>query len=398
VDLTGSRLLLDAGADWAADLDRVFSRPDDLRLVFQPIVDVAQGRIAGYETLARFLDADGAPSTRPPDQWFAAADARGLGARLEAVVLERCIRLREDLPANCFLTVNVSPHLITSPELADPLLAAGDLSGLVIEFTEHETVPNLKPLLDMREVILDRGALVALDDAGSGYSGLQQITSFRPQMIKLDRALVAGIDHDEVKLALAEMLGEFGGRIDAWLLAEGVETWGEMEAFLRLGVPLAQGWLLGRPGPPWVQLDAGVAARLRQQYARTGLAEEVVSLVEQVPLLDEGRVPAADRIGVEVDRYRRRRAFPTWPSGSRPDRRSAGSTRSCASTTSAPSPASSGWSASSSGSPSGAPATEAEQDAPLPGSNRCRGRRCNGAAGGATVSVSAHRRRDPTGG
>jgi hypothetical protein len=144
----------------------------------------------------------------------------------------------------------------------------------VLELTEHHAVGDLRPLIDLRDRLRAKGALLALDDAGSGYSGLQQITQFRPQLIKLDRALVTGADGDEVKLALVEMLGEFGGRIDAWLLAEGIETWGELQAFLRLRVPLGQGWLLGRPGPPWVQLDPEVRDRLRRQAAQALLTGE----------------------------------------------------------------------------------------------------------------------------
>ena len=289
--------------DWDAELARLFARPESLGLLFQPIVDVARGTVAGYEALARFTAADGTPSPHPPDRWFAAADAAGSGARAEALVVERCLRLRADLPPDCFLTVNVSPHLLTEPELAGPLLAAGDLTPLVLEFTEHQVVPDLRPLLDLRDRLRDRGALVALDDAGSGWSGLQQLTAVKPQMIKLDRALVAGADTDDVELALAQLLGEFGGRIDAWLLAEGVETWGEMDAFVRLGVPLAQGYLLGRPGPPWAAIDPDVAARLRRSVLSAQLVEHVASLVEPVEVVRDGRGPAGAGTAVRVDRF-----------------------------------------------------------------------------------------------
>jgi len=289
--------------DWASELDRLAVRPETLRLVFQPIVDVTGGTIAGYETLARFTAADGSPSAATPDRWFAAADDAGIGARVEAMVIERCLALRADLPPNCFLTVNVSPHLLPEPEIASLLLDAGDLAPLVLEFTEHREVADLRPLLDLRNRLLDRGALVALDDAGSGYSGLQQLTEFRPQFIKLDRALVAGADTDDVKLALAQLLGEFGGRIDAWLLAEGVETWGEMEAFIRLGTPLAQGYLLGRPAPPWASLDPEVAARLRAGALRKLLVEHVASLVEPVELVVGDRRPRGSGNAVLVDRF-----------------------------------------------------------------------------------------------
>jgi EAL domain-containing protein (putative c-di-GMP-specific phosphodiesterase class I) len=289
--------------DWAAELDRLLSRPDTMDLVFQPIVDVTRGRIAGYEALARFTAADGSPSPHTPDLWFAAADRAGIGARVEAMVIERCLRLRTGLPPNCFLTVNVSPHLLTEPELADLLLRAGDLTPLVLELTEHQDVADVRPLLDLRDRLRDRGALVALDDAGSGYSGLQQLTTFKPQIIKLDRALVAGADTDDVKLALAQLLGEFGSRIDAWLLAEGVETWGEMDAFVRLGVPLAQGFLLGRPSPPWATLDPETGARLRRSVHAAQLVENVASLVEPAELVPDGQHPAGRGTAVCVDPF-----------------------------------------------------------------------------------------------
>lgn len=292
-----------ADPDWPAELDRLATDPETLQLVFQPIVDVARGVLAGYETLARFRAADGSPSPATPDRWFAAADAAGAGARVEALVVERCLRLRTELPPDCFLTVNVSPHLLPQPELADLLLGAGDLSPLVLELTEHQDVSDLRPLLALQDALRDRGALMALDDAGSGYSGLQQLTAVRPQLIKLDRALVDGADRDPVKLALAQLLGEFGARIDAWLLAEGVETWGEMEAFSRLGVPLAQGFLLGRPAPPWAPLDPAVAERLRRVHARGQLREHVASLVERAELVPADASPQGAGPVVRVDAH-----------------------------------------------------------------------------------------------
>jgi EAL domain-containing protein (putative c-di-GMP-specific phosphodiesterase class I) len=291
---------------WDTRLAAVLTDPALLRLVFQPIVDLQRGVIAGYETLARFDEPDGRPSPDTPDRWFAAADARGCGARLEAVVVRRALDLLPTLPPDCFLTVNVSPHLLTEPELADLLLTAEDLAPLVLELTEHQAVADLRPLVDLRDRLRARGALLALDDAGSGYSGLQQITQFRPQLIKLDRALVAGADGDEVKLALAELLGQFAARIDAWLLAEGIETWGELEAFLRLGVPLGQGYLLGRPAPAWAQLDPRVGARLRHRAAQARLTEHVAGLVEGVTLTtgDDGADIPPGRPAVQVDQYR----------------------------------------------------------------------------------------------
>lgn len=283
------------GPDWPRLVAAVLAEPERLRLVFQPIVSLQDATIVGYEALSRF---DGPPGLSP-DRWFAAADALGCGAEVEALVVTRCLALRASLPADCLLTVNVSPHLLTSSALGDMLLAAGDLRPIVLELTEHREVSDVAELVVLRDRLTGQGALFGLDDAGSGYSGLQQMAQLRPHLIKLDRALVADVDTDEVKLALAELLGEFAGRMDAWLLAEGIETWGELEAFLRLRVPLGQGYLLGRPASPWAVLDPTLATRLRAGVARAQLVEHVASLVERVPVVGSALRPG--QVGLELD-------------------------------------------------------------------------------------------------
>ncbi len=304
--------------DWERLVDEVLTDPERLSLLFQPIVSFAEATVVGYETLARFERpagmAEALARTLSPDRWFLAADALGAGARFEALVVARCLELRTSMPPDCFLTFNVSPHLVTDPAILDLLLGAGPLHPLVVEFTEHRDVPDLAPLVRLRDRLADLGGLLALDDAGSGYSGLQQMTRLRPHLIKLDRALVADADGDEVKLALAELLGEFAERIDAWLLAEGVETWAEFTAFARIGVPLGQGYLFGRPAPPWATLAPEVVARMRSSVARVNLTENVVSLSEPAWTLQGGTVDpdgerpggaVAGRIGLRLDRYGR---------------------------------------------------------------------------------------------
>jgi EAL domain-containing protein (putative c-di-GMP-specific phosphodiesterase class I) len=285
---------------WAVALAAVLADPAQPRLVFQPIVDLRRGVVAGYEALSRF----DTPPGHGPDRWFAMADELGLGAQLEARVVAAALVARRDLPANCFLSVNVSPHLLTRPELADLLLAADDLTGLVLELTEHVAVEDTEPLVALLDQLRAAGASVALDDAGSGYSGLQQLAQFRPDFVKLDRALVDHADRDEAKLALAELLGSYAGRLDAWLLVEGIERPEELEAFVRLGVPLAQGFLLAKPGPGWAPLAPEVAAVLRALAARASQVNQVAPLVEAVaavPVGDPGTVLAAVRAVLAED-------------------------------------------------------------------------------------------------
>jgi EAL domain-containing protein (putative c-di-GMP-specific phosphodiesterase class I) len=249
---------------------------DDLTLVFQPIVDLAAARVIGYEALSRF------PGTATPDVWFAAADDAGLGAQLEALAIGKALARVPDLPPDTFLTVNVGPHLLGSRPVQEALAVRPTLQRVVLELTGHTAVADLDVLARQTAELRERGALIALDDAGSGHSGLRRMAALRPQIVKLDRALVADADSDPVRLALAEMLGEFAGRIGARLLAEGVETSGELGAFARLGVPLAQGWLLGRPAPDFAPLAPEMAAVIRSHAARTRLTDSVASLIRPV--------------------------------------------------------------------------------------------------------------------
>ncbi len=274
------------------DCRPLLADPDDLTLVFQPIVDLAAATVAGYEALARF------PGTAGPDVWFAAAAEAGLAAELESLAIHKALDVVPDLPADTFLTVNVSPHILGSAPVQDALATRPDLRRVVVELTEHTPVDDLALLRRQCDELRERGALIALDDAGSGYSGLQQLAALRPQVVKLDRALVSDADADPVRVALAEMLGEFAGRINAWLLAEGLETAAELAAFARLGVPLGQGWLLGRPAPRFQPLAPDVVTMVRSQVARARLNDSVASLLRPVRQTEEaGELPPAVLVG-----------------------------------------------------------------------------------------------------
>jgi EAL domain-containing protein (putative c-di-GMP-specific phosphodiesterase class I) len=223
----------DLGLGWAEAVAGVLADPSRHRLAFQPVVDLQRGTVAGYEALSRFAG----PPDAGPDVWFEAAGRHGLGPELDARVLERVVGLRPELPPNCFLTVNLDPnHLVTEP-VQRALSAAPTLAGVVIELTEHRPVADYPTLVAAVAELRLRDAKLAVDDAGAGYAGLQHLMLLRPDLVKLDRALVAGCDRDPAKAALIEMLGRFTGQLDAWVLAEGIERMAELESLIRLRVP-----------------------------------------------------------------------------------------------------------------------------------------------------------------
>lgn len=265
---------------WQRAIAGVLADPSQLRIVFQPIADLSRGTVAGYETLARIdVPVPGIGDRLSPDQWFGAAEENGLGPALEGVVIARALARLPELPPNAFLTVNVSPHLLGTPELDEAFGSVPELSRVVVELTEHVAFGDLESITAETRRLRSAGALIAIDDAGSGYAGLQQILELRPQMVKLDRALVSGVDRDPARAALAELLGQFARRLDAWLLAEGIETVGELATFCRMGVPLGQGWLLGRPADEMRSLADDVRSRVLAEATRVGMSETIASVM-----------------------------------------------------------------------------------------------------------------------
>jgi len=232
-------------------------------LVYQPIVDLKRGEIAGYETLSRFPG----PPVAGPDLWFAAARAVGRAVELEVRVVERALAARESLPGDAFLSVNVAPEALVDERMTN-VLRRGSLARIVFELTEHTMVSDYALLTQATQEVRSRGGMVAVDDAGAGYAGLTHILSLRPDFVKLDRALIEGVHLDEAKSALVEILGAFTSRIDAWILAEGIEEEAELQRLMQLDVPLAQGYLLGKPLPEMSQLKPEIVKSIQHDGRR----------------------------------------------------------------------------------------------------------------------------------
>lgn len=172
------------------------------------------------------------------------------------------LELLDDLPAGTRLSVNLSGPLLLDVRTDELLRSARHLDRLILEVTENSLLEETPGLIAAISRLIADGIHFAVDDMGAGYSGLRQITTVRPNYIKLDRSLISGIDTDPDRGALvAAMLGyvhQTGGH----LVAEGVETEAELQTLLDLGVTLIQGYLLGRPGSPWPAVAAQEPAML----------------------------------------------------------------------------------------------------------------------------------------
>jgi len=198
----------------------------------------------GHEGLSRF------PDTRlgGPDRWFSDAFAVGLGVELEWLAAQSMFTYFATAAPEAFLAVNMSPASVL--HLADSALCPTELyPRLVIELTEHVPVEDYSALHQALAGMRSHGARLSVDDLGSGYAGFRHLVRLKPDVIKLDISLVAGIQQHREQQALTRALLAFAADVGAEVVAEGIEDLAELATLQELGVPYGQGYLLGRPAP-----------------------------------------------------------------------------------------------------------------------------------------------------
>lgn len=227
---------------------RVHAGARGLSTALQPIVDLTTGRVVGVESLARFAD------HRPPEAHFAEAATAGRRLDLELAAVRAGLSRLGELPQSAYLTLNVSPDVATSSELAI-ILEAAPADRLIIELTEHAPVGDYEVLTRALSTMRARGMRVAIDDAGAGFASLRHVLALRPDVIKLDISITKGINADPRRKELVRALVTFSRATGCTLIAEGIETTEELAAVRALGVGCGQGFCLGRPergaAGPW---------------------------------------------------------------------------------------------------------------------------------------------------
>lgn len=209
--------------------------------VYQPLVDVATDRPVAYESLTRFTRS---PSI-PTPQWFEDADRVGLRQDLEVAAAAAAFDRFKSYSGTESLAVNASPDVL------ERVATLGAWLGprLIVEVTEHAAINDYEAVAEGLSRHRASGVRLAVDDAGAGFASFRHVLELRPDFIKLDASLVRNVDKDRARRALARGFISFGKELDIVLVAEGVETHGELRTLRELGVDLVQGYLLGKPGP-----------------------------------------------------------------------------------------------------------------------------------------------------
>lgn len=243
----------------------------DIRMAFQPILDLAAGEAWAHEALVRGTNGEGAGEVLArvtPENRFVfdqlarvraveTAAALGLPGRVSINFLPNAVYE----PAHCLRTTIEAARRTGTP-----------LDRIVLEVTEGERVVDPAHLRRIIETYKRSGLLTAIDDFGAGYSGLGLLAEYRPDVIKLDRELVRGIDGDRTRQAIVMGILGVCDALGILPVAEGVETEGEMRELLAMGVTRQQGFLFARPqlgvvpAVVWPELsdaDRGGAPRAR---------------------------------------------------------------------------------------------------------------------------------------
>ena len=222
-------------------------REKQLKAAFQPVCRLSDGAAAGYEALIR---GPRGSDLEKPSALFSVSHQNDMDVELESLCLETIFSGLPRAVLSRQLFVNASATLLRHPIfLNDRNLSAINKShpDVVIEISEKEVVGDYSTFRDILEIVRKAKFKIAIDDAGSGYSGLETILYLRPDYIKIADSLVRRLETDPIKREIISSLASIGRRINACLIAEGIETPEEFGALRALGIELGQGYLLGRP-------------------------------------------------------------------------------------------------------------------------------------------------------
>jgi diguanylate cyclase (GGDEF)-like protein len=258
-------------------------QPGGVRSVVQPLVRIYDGAIAGYEALGRVVDDQGCG----PVQWLEAAEAYGLRNDLELAFLGAAAAIGAP-PGGLPLFVNASAATLLDPRFET---AREALPAHVLELSEHDRIEDYAQLLPRLRAWQAQGTLVAVDDVGAGYANMASVLQLRPAYVKIDRSLVNGLDRDARRRAVVTALHTLASSSGALSVAEGVERPEELTVLRDLGIDLAQGYLLARPGEPWpvpgvlAQATAPAALDVRGAADAHVLAQRVIAAFSSDPQL-----------------------------------------------------------------------------------------------------------------
>lgn len=218
--------------------------------VFQPIINLKTGQVAGYEALSRI---DRKNTSFNIADMFKVAEQLGAVWKLEKLCRNKALKAASGKPQNTKLFLNVDgkvlqdEHFIQGFTNRKAAKAGVSSSDIVFEITERSDIENYRILQKIMKHYVDQGYEIALDDVGAGYSGLNRVVNTEPNYLKADMELVRNIQNSKAKKAMMALLLHYCDEMGTIMIAEGIEKAEELQCLCELGVHYGQGYFLGMP-------------------------------------------------------------------------------------------------------------------------------------------------------
>ena len=237
--------------------------------VYQPIVNLKNGKIFAYEALSRGPKES---CLHMPDRLFTAAAQKNCLQQLDCLCHNLAIRRVKDLlnGRKLFLNINARSlydenfhHRTSEKFLQRYHLTAKDI---VFEISEKETIDNYKTFCPILKSYQFQGYKIAIDDVGAGYNGLNFLAQISPQFIKIDIGLVKDIDKNHMQKSIVRALISFAQTNNIKIIAEGIERKEELTVLIGLGIEYGQGFLLGKPQPALEDINMDIVRLIQETH------------------------------------------------------------------------------------------------------------------------------------
>lgn len=223
---------------------------NDLRTVFQPIISLQTGDVIGYEALTR-----GPMDSKyiNPELLFEEAKTHDLLWDLEILCRSNAIKTFSSHNADKLLFVNVDPAVLKDEHFikgfTKEILTEHNINpmSLIFEITEKTSIDDYKNFNEVLKYYKSQGYKIAIDDVGTGYSGLSTIAKTRPNYIKMDMSLITNVTRDNFKKAIIKAFVEFANTTNTIIIAEGIEDISDLYTLIEIGVHCGQGFLINKP-------------------------------------------------------------------------------------------------------------------------------------------------------
>lgn len=232
-----------------SELNRIIA-DTSIKTAFQPIYDLGNMNIHGYEALTRGPENS---IFEDPETMFSFALHSDLITELDRICRTNALVKSKKMEPDRKLFLNTEVQTIYTPDFLEGkiihFLEEHNLKpeNIVIEITERSAIENYKKFKEVLKILKDLQFNIALDDAGVGYASLQTITEISPRYLKIDNSLVTNIHKDLIRRHLIQTLIDFSEKSEILLIAEGIEKEEELKLLKEIGIHFGQGYFLGRP-------------------------------------------------------------------------------------------------------------------------------------------------------